>query len=384
LPLEISSCAILDGIRNYHAALGDLEARSQEPEEEFEKKRIIFPNLLSLGSLNRNFISADPGFLILVPAWDIIVLVIEVSYRRGIVLKMRKWVGWYLLAAFMIAQQHGWGESLQSSTDFPNDALALYKQAYNLMDGMVFVKLDVPGGRGYFPPPVLNRANEAIELLKRAANLMPADPTLDYEIHYLLVNTFHHIEQHDQAIETGKSALKRLAGRQIRGAYIANLFSAVAAGQKEMGYMEEARQSLKAAVTAAPEYANPSLSLAELLYKINRPKEADDVLHELFVQAGGANGANANFLIFEIGRFYRKINQPTTACHYYSMAYQPDRVTDTNLYMALANTYEDLGNRQEALAIYQQLVEYFDAKGLRNDLGAREALTRLQKNGNGR
>jgi tetratricopeptide (TPR) repeat protein len=297
---------------------------------------------------------------------------------------MRKWVGLYLLAAFMIAPQHGWGESLQSSTDLHNDAIALYKQANNLMDGMVFLKLDVPGSRSYFPPPILDRANEAIELLKRAANLMPADPELDYNIHYSLTTIFHNIEKYDQAIETGKSALKRLAGQQIRGAYLANLFSAVAASQKGMGYMEEAQQSLKAAVTAAPEYANPSLSLAELLYEVNRPKEADDVLQKLFFQAGGVNDPNANFLLLEIGRFYRKINQPTTACHYFSMAYQPNRVTDTNLYMALANTYEDLGNRQEALAIYQQLVEYFDAKGLRNDLGARQALTRLQQNEIGR
>jgi hypothetical protein len=40
-PLEIPSRAILDGIRNHHAALGDLEVRSQESEEKFKNKGIM-------------------------------------------------------------------------------------------------------------------------------------------------------------------------------------------------------------------------------------------------------------------------------------------------------------------------------------------------------
>ena len=39
-PLEIPSRAILDGIQKYHAALGDLGVRSQEPEEESQNDRI--------------------------------------------------------------------------------------------------------------------------------------------------------------------------------------------------------------------------------------------------------------------------------------------------------------------------------------------------------
>jgi hypothetical protein len=38
-PLEIPSCAAFDEIRSFHSALGDLEVRSQESEEE---TRIVF------------------------------------------------------------------------------------------------------------------------------------------------------------------------------------------------------------------------------------------------------------------------------------------------------------------------------------------------------
>jgi tetratricopeptide (TPR) repeat protein len=261
-------------------------------------------------------------------------------------------------------------------SDIPDDPRRLYNRAAALTRLITHGKMVAPLGTKPILVEPNSKQKEAIELLQRAVQLNPEDPELDYSIHDRLIQIFQSLEKHEQAIEVGKSALKRLIGRNLRGAFLANLYMHIADIQKEMGLMEEAEQNLKSAVYAAPgDYAPPNMEFARLLHKLGRPNEADAVFRKLI-----SNGPDSNYnLLQSVGDFYIEVKQPATALDYYLMGYHPGSVTDPYLYLTIARTYENLREPSKALVVYQQLVEYYKTSGVKDNFGVQLKAALLQK-----
>lgn len=250
----------------------------------------------------------------------------------------------------------------------PDDPKRLYSRANALLGHILRCS--------HRPMEPNDKQKEAIALLQRAVQLKPEDPSLDLSINDRLLQVFHCLGKHEEAIETGKSALKRLVGRYSRGEFLANLYVDLSESQNELNLIEEAEQSLMAAVSIAPsDYANPSISLARLLYKAGRPDEADSVLNKLLTAPSSMISSTRQ----SVGNFYKEINQPAKALDCYLMLYNPNGVTNTSLYFDIARSYEKVENLQKALFVYQQLVTYFEMKNSKDDLGAQQKVIQLQK-----
>ncbi|MBI5478212.1 MAG: tetratricopeptide repeat protein [Deltaproteobacteria bacterium] len=222
------------------------------------------------------------------------------------------------------------------------------------------------------------RLAEAVALLERAVALKPDDLPLQLR----LVEALQRLERHDQAVAAGQAVVKRLGGRAADGTNLANLHVLVAASHQASKRPAEAERSLRAAVAAAPGYDHPSLRLADFLRARGRLGEVDAIFHELVARAGGPSATNIDYLLLNVGDFYRRAGQPAKARTNYLKAFRPDRVTNQFLYQALAEVHETLGDPRAALDVYRQLVAHFTALGpaFKHDLErARQNVARLER-----
>jgi tetratricopeptide (TPR) repeat protein len=162
----------------------------------------------------------------------------------------------------------------------------------------------------------------------------------------------------DQAVEVGKKALNRLADRgEKNGLVVAELYARMARIQEKLGYLEEAEQSLRAAVTAKPDDRSNNLATAQWLYRFGQPEKADAVLRAVVLANADSN--NIADLCQNIGNFYRNKKLLVQARDFYLKAYRSDYVANPYLYTALAETYEELKDSPSALKLYEQLEKYY-------------------------
>jgi hypothetical protein len=104
-------------------------------------------------------------------------------------------------------------------SDLGNDAQALYDRADSILNGHTFWRVFTPGSD---PMPVVSSDTEkAIDLLRQAVTLNPDDPYLVFDIYSRLLSTLKAINRYEEAIETGKIALKRLKECKLGDDYLA-------------------------------------------------------------------------------------------------------------------------------------------------------------------
>jgi len=245
------------------------------------------------------------------------------------------------------------------ASDLGNDAWALYNRAESLMRRRGHWTSTPESG------PVLTDPSsweKAIGLLRQAAALNPDDSDLAYNICRQLFSALKFIHRYEEAIESGKTALKRLKASNSQNGYSTNIYMMIADTQREMGLLDDMERDLRVAINEFPGDQRLSLKLADLLYESGRIEETDVVIKILIKSTTDSLGVPLKV----IGDFYDRKNQPEKAFQYYLDAYnQNDSFIDRSLFETLAIFYEKRLNPKEALKINQRLLEFYTSHNIK-------------------
>jgi tetratricopeptide (TPR) repeat protein len=198
-------------------------------------------------------------------------------------------------------------------------------------------------------------------LLRKAAALNPDDSDLAYNICSQLFSALKFIHRYEEAIEIGKTALKRLKASNPHNGYSTNIHMMIADTQREMGLLDDMERDLRAAINEFPGDQSLSLKLADLLFESGRIQETDAVIKSLI-----KSNTDLGALLKVIGDFYDRKCQPEKAFQYYLDAYnQNEYLIDRSLFETLAIFYEKRLNLKEALKINQRLLEFYKSSNIK-------------------
>lgn len=140
----------------------------------------------------------------------------------------------------------------------------------------------------------------------------------------------------------------------------------------ELGRVYEDMDDLGAAEKAYREvlklnsgYSEPAKALARIWLRTGREEEADRLLTELFGRRRGEPGSSRakselKRAAMEVARVY-EYSDPAKARDYYLRAYDESE-PDTHLALGLADSLERLGERNEALAVLRNLLDWLHRK----------------------
>jgi len=245
------------------------------------------------------------------------------------------------------------------ASDLRNDAWALYNRAESLIrrHGLW---ISTPGSGPVLVDP--SSWEKAISLLRQAAALNPDDSDLAYNICRQLFSALKFIYRYEEAIETGKTALKRLKASNSQNGYSTNIYRMIADTQREMGLLGDMERDLRAAINEFPGDPRLSLKLADVLYESGKIQETDVVIKNLIKSTTDSLGV----LLKVIGDFYESKNQREKAFRFYLDAYNKnDYPIDRSLFETLAIFYEKRLNPKEALTINQRLLEFYKSYNIK-------------------
>jgi len=232
------------------------------------------------------------------------------------------------------------------------------------------------------PRRMLNRARAmarrageepaAIVLLER---VFAKDPEM-HEALTLYVDLLQRTKDHARAVAT----LERVAARWKTkdGTNVANVYVIWATSLTALGRKSDAERVLRLAVTAAPAYSNPTIALAKLLVDHNKPKDADIVLDDFAARLLKGSYLDS-YALADIAGFYRTRKELPKALALYLKGYKKDQVANQHLYESLAQLYEEMGNRAEAIRINEQLLAYFTKQGSAYDYYAKRVRGELAR-----
>ncbi|MBA2544799.1 MAG: hypothetical protein H0V17_34460 [Deltaproteobacteria bacterium] len=232
------------------------------------------------------------------------------------------------------------------------------------------------------PPRLLNRARAmarrpgeelaAIMLLERA---FAKDPEL-HEALTLYVDLLQRTKDHARAVAT----LEKVSARwkTTKGTSVANVYVVWATSLVALSRTADAERVLRLAVTAAPTYSNPTIALAKLLADQKKLKEVDVVL-DAFVARLFEPSYLDSYALGDVANFYRTRKELPKALALYLKSYKKDQVTNQHLYASLAQLYEEMGNRAEAIRINEQLLAYFVKQGSAFDFYAKHVRAELAR-----
>ncbi|OIP38423.1 MAG: hypothetical protein AUK47_11955 [Deltaproteobacteria bacterium CG2_30_63_29] len=142
------------------------------------------------------------------------------------------------------------------------------------------------------------------------------------------------------------------------------------------GDKKGARRALERGIAFERNYDYPVLAYAGFLLDEGEKAEADRVLEGFLA---GADEPYKGMVTRSIGDFYRSHQNPSKAKEFYLLVYDPAKVTDQFLTLSLAEVYEELGERDKALAVWTQLVTYFEEMGPAFDFYLRQAREHVER-----
>lgn len=232
------------------------------------------------------------------------------------------------------------------------------------------------------PQRLLNRARAmsrrpgeepgALPLLERA---MAKDAEL-FEAITLYVELLQRTKDHARAVAMLEKVTARWKTKE--GYNVANVYVTWATSLTALSRKADAERALRLAVTAAPTYPNPTLALARFLVDQQKPRGADAVLDAFVGHLLKASYLDT-YALNEAAGFYRARKELPKALTLYLKAYKKDQVTNQHLYASLAELYEQMGNRAEAIRVNEQLLAYFTKMGSSFDFYAKHVRGELAR-----
>ncbi len=139
-------------------------------------------------------------------------------------------------------------------------------------------------------------------------------------------------------------------------------------GEQERQYpnnLEAAEAALRIACLIMPSYNLPYQKLARILETEGREAEIAELLQARY-ESGLNNTYERERFITDIGNYYKSNHQYAVAANWYEKLYSPTKVSNTFTYQSLAKVYEELEKYDSAIAIHQQLIDYWEAMNSRN------------------
>ncbi|MEO8698746.1 MAG: tetratricopeptide repeat protein [Kofleriaceae bacterium] len=146
------------------------------------------------------------------------------------------------------------------------------------------------------------------------------------------------------------------------GYNLANVYGVWAKSLTALKRPGDAERVLRLAVIAAPEYTNPSIHLAELLFDQHRRKDADLVIDDFVARLLKASYLDS-YALSAAAELYQKRKLLPKALALYLKGYKRDQVANQFLYANLAKLYEEMKHDAEAIRIHEQLLAYFKSQG---------------------
>ena len=256
------------------------------------------------------------------------------------------------------------------------------KLRLTLRDGST--KLEAVANLPDDPPRLLNRARS---LANQSGQEVAAIAVLDriiakepehYEALLLFVELMQRTNQHARAV----AMLERVSPtwKTKDGYGLANVCVAWGKSYVALSRPADAERVLRRGIDATPEYTNPAIALAELLYDEGRRKDGDIVLGEFVDRLLKASYLD-QYALSSVAEFYKKRKDYPKALALYLKGYKKDQVTNQFLYASLAQLYEEMGNDADAIRIHEQLLAYFQKMGSAFDMytkQTRDEITRLR------
>ncbi len=219
------------------------------------------------------------------------------------------------------------------------------------------------------------QASAALSLLDQ----MLAKNPENYEAAALYLDVAQRVNDHPLAITMLDKISPTWKSSATAGYSFANVAIAWSVSLVAVARLADAERVLKQAALATPTYANPVLSLGKLLYDANRQADADRALDDFLAKTLTASYVDT-YAISTIGDFYKQRKNFKQALATYLKGYKKTEITNQFLYFNLAGTYEELGKRDDAIKIHEQLLAYFRANKFDNYIKQTEAeLARLRK-----